>query len=84
MVDEAPRPQEAIEHAAEVSRGAALVKLADKVCNFHDLATSPSRDWSIERKQAYFDWARRVVERLPVSNAGLADAFAEAYRRRPS
>ncbi len=79
----ARRKELQVEHAAVVSRGAALVKIADKVCNLRDLATSPPPDWPVERRQEYFDWARRVVERLPVSNAGLEQAFEEAYRRRP-
>jgi guanosine-3',5'-bis(diphosphate) 3'-pyrophosphohydrolase len=39
-----------IEHAAQLSDGARLVKLADKICNLTDILASPPKDWSIDRK----------------------------------
>ena len=50
-----------IEHAGTISRRAKLVKLADKICNLRDILASPPANWSTERKQAYFDWASKVV-----------------------
>lgn len=55
------RKQRQIEHAPHISPEAKLVKLADKICNLRDILASPPADWSAERKQAYFDWAARVV-----------------------
>src|SRR2546423_14179260 len=58
--DERKRLQ--VEHAADLSREAKLVKLADKICNLRDISTSPPEDWSPQKKQEYFDWAKRVVD----------------------
>ena len=46
---------------SHVSTEAKLVKLADKICNLRDILASPPANWSTERKQAYFDWASKVV-----------------------
>ena len=55
------RKQRQIEHAPHISTEAKLVKLADKICNLRDILASPPASWSAERKQAYFDWANKVV-----------------------
>ncbi|MEB2486336.1 HD domain-containing protein [Burkholderia multivorans] len=72
-----------IEHAAHVSRRAKLVKLADKICNLRDLAQHPPADWPLERKQAYFDWAKSVVDRMRGVHPGLEAIFDAAYAARP-
>jgi guanosine-3',5'-bis(diphosphate) 3'-pyrophosphohydrolase len=72
-----------IEHAAHISDAAKLIKLADKICNLRDIAENPPTDWSLERRQEYFDWARRVVERLRGVHPGLEARFDEIYARRP-
>jgi GTP diphosphokinase / guanosine-3',5'-bis(diphosphate) 3'-diphosphatase len=40
-----------IDHAADLSHRAKLVKLADKICNVRDVASSPPADWPLERRQ---------------------------------
>jgi len=77
------RKQLQVEHAPQKSPGAALVKLADKICNLRDIATAPPADWSLERRQEYFDWARNVVDGLPKVNDALLSAFNLAYEARP-
>jgi GTP diphosphokinase / guanosine-3',5'-bis(diphosphate) 3'-diphosphatase len=72
-----------VHHAPGLSREAALVKLADKICNLRDIADSPPRDWSLERRREYFDWARRVVDGLRGVHAGLEASFDRAYAQRP-
>ncbi|MCA6218940.1 bifunctional (p)ppGpp synthetase/guanosine-3',5'-bis(diphosphate) 3'-pyrophosphohydrolase [Ideonella sp. B7] len=72
-----------VEHAPHKSTGAALVKLADKTCNLRDIAATPPADWSLTRRQDYFDWAKRVVDGLPQVNDAMLKAFAEAYAARP-
>ncbi|RXM21902.1 HD domain-containing protein, partial [Citrobacter sp. AAK_AS5] len=47
-----------IEHAPTISRSAKLVKLADKICNLRDVADSSPVQWSLERRQEYFEWAK--------------------------
>jgi guanosine-3',5'-bis(diphosphate) 3'-pyrophosphohydrolase len=72
-----------VEHAAHKSRGAALIKLADKTCNLRDIVNSPPADWSLSRRQEYFDWAKRVVEGLPLVSEVMLRSFEEAYANRP-
>lgn len=70
-------------HAAGASEPARLVKLADKICNLRDVAASPPLGWDLERQQAYFDWAREVVERMRGTHAGLEALFDAVYAQRP-
>lgn len=77
------RKQRQVEHAPHLSQRAALVKLADKTCNLRDIASSPPANWSLERKQEYFDWAKRVVDRLPPVSPTMSAAFEAAWALRP-
>jgi (p)ppGpp synthase/HD superfamily hydrolase len=56
------RKKRQITHAREISEAGKLVKMADKLYNLRDLKDSPPVDWSLERCQIYFRWARMVVE----------------------
>ncbi|MGA7983925.1 MAG: HD domain-containing protein [Burkholderiales bacterium] len=79
----ADRKRLQIEHAAHISRRAKLVKLADKICNVRDVASSPPHGWPLERRREYFDWARAVVDRMRGTQRKLERLFDEAYARRP-
>jgi guanosine-3',5'-bis(diphosphate) 3'-pyrophosphohydrolase len=72
-----------VEHAAHVSPQAAMVKLADKICNLRDMVEHPPAGWSLTRRQAYFDWARQVIDNLRDPHPRLLALFDEAYGRRP-
>lgn len=72
-----------VERAPHKSVEAALVKIADKTCNLRDIASAPPADWPLERRRAYFDWAKSVVDGLPLVNATLRRHFDEAYAARP-
>ena len=72
-----------IEHAAHLSNGAKLVKLADKICNLTDILASPPKDWSVERKREYFEWAKRVIEQVRGTNPRLERRFDQLYRKKP-
>jgi guanosine-3',5'-bis(diphosphate) 3'-pyrophosphohydrolase len=72
-----------VEHAHKKSREAALVKLADKICNLRDIASRPPADWPLERRREYFDFAKRVVDGLPPTPGPLRAAFDEAFAARP-
>jgi guanosine-3',5'-bis(diphosphate) 3'-pyrophosphohydrolase len=80
----AERKRLQVQHAATLSHAAKLVKLGDKISNLCDVAAAPPVDWSLERRQQYFDWAKEVVDQLRGTNAGLERAFDAAYSRRPS
>ena len=79
----AERKRRQVEHAAHACHKARLVKLADKICNLRDISRTPPVDWSTERKQEYFDWAKEVVDRIRGTHATLERLFDEAYALRP-
>ena len=66
-----------VESAPHKSLGAKLIKLADKCCNVRDLAGSPPKDWSLDRRREYLLWTEQVVAGLRGANPAL-----EAYYER--
>jgi GTP diphosphokinase / guanosine-3',5'-bis(diphosphate) 3'-diphosphatase len=83
LLPKAERKRRQIEHAPHLSRGAKLVKLADKICNLRDVAASPPPTWSLRRRRQYFDWARKVVAGVRGVNRKLEKAFDAAFEDRP-
>jgi guanosine-3',5'-bis(diphosphate) 3'-pyrophosphohydrolase len=79
----AERKRLQIEHAAHLSRLARLVKLADKICNIRDVASNPPRNWPLQRRREYFDWAKAVIDRLRGTSKRLEELFDEAFAGRP-
>jgi guanosine-3',5'-bis(diphosphate) 3'-pyrophosphohydrolase len=79
----AQRKSRQVEHAAELSPKARSVKLADKIANLRDVADSPPGEWSLSRRQEYFDWAKQVVGRIPDPPPKLLALFTAIYDRRP-
>ena len=79
----AERKRLQIVHAAGISHGAKLVKLADKICNLRDVAERPPAKWDLERRREYFDWARQVIDGLRGAHPVLERAFDAAYARKP-
>lgn len=79
----AERKRLQIEHAANISEAAKLVKLADKIANLRDMSASPPTDWSLDRRREYFDWAKRVVDVMGDVSYQLGAAFQNAYLNRP-
>jgi guanosine-3',5'-bis(diphosphate) 3'-pyrophosphohydrolase len=77
------RKQLQIDNASKLSREAKLVKLADKICNLRDMANSPPFDWSLERQQEYFEWAKTVVDGLRGTHSELEALFDHAYGLNP-
>jgi guanosine-3',5'-bis(diphosphate) 3'-pyrophosphohydrolase len=72
-----------VEHAPHLSRRAKLVKLADKICNLRDVASSPPKDWPLQRRREYFDWAKQVVDGLRGVHPRLEAIFDAAHAARP-
>ncbi len=75
----AERKQQQIEHAPHISHEAKLVKLADKICNLRDILTMPPAGWSAQRKQTYFDWAKKVIDGLRGAHPQLEAIFDAVY-----
>ena len=82
-LDRATRKQVQIERAAQISGKAKLISLADKICNLQDMLTQPPASWDLDRKQEYFDWAKRVVDQIRGTNSKLETIFDDTYSRRP-
>jgi len=64
-------------NAPHKSHKAAMIKMADKICNMRDIANSPPADWDLARKKAYYHWGNIVVSALPKCNGKLEAAFEE-------
>ena len=43
----------------------------------------PPRDWTLERRREYFDWALSVVDGSAARNARLERKFDDVFRLRP-
>ena len=79
----AERKQRQVAYAPYMSKWATLVKLADKTCNLRDVANSPPAGWPRRRKQDYSNWAKQVVDGLPLVNDKLRRSFEAAFALRP-
>jgi (p)ppGpp synthase/HD superfamily hydrolase len=64
-----------VAHAANASRGAQIIKLADKNSNLRSLAASPPKGWSDERRMKYVAWASQVVDACRQADPWLAGQF---------
>ena len=79
----AARKQAQIDRAGHISDKAKLVKLADKISNLRDVLYNAPADWSLERRQEYFDWACKVIDQVRGSHPGLEALFDEIHTKRP-
>ena len=77
--DERKRRQ--IEHAKKISKGAALIKLGDKISNVTDVINNPPKDWDISRRKQYLDWAEKVIENCPKVNDRMENKFQEIIKQ---
>jgi guanosine-3',5'-bis(diphosphate) 3'-pyrophosphohydrolase len=77
--DERKRRQ--IEHAKKISKGAALIKLGDKISNVTDVISNPPEDWDINRRKEYLDWAEKVIENCPKVNDRMENKFQEIIKQ---
>ena len=77
--DERKRRQ--IEHAKKISKGAALIKLGDKISNVTDVLDNPPVGWDINRRKEYLDWAEKVIENCPKVNDRMENKFQEIIKQ---
>jgi len=75
------RKQRQIDHAKEISKDAALIKLGDKISNVTDITNTPPTDWDSNRRLDYFEWAEKVINNCPKVNEVLENHFAEVVRK---
>ena len=66
--------------------GAAVVDVVAEVTDakfLRDVLAHPPANWSLQRRQEYFDWAQEVVNQVRGVNPKLERAFDRLYRQRP-
>ena len=71
----ARRKELQVENAAHKSKGAATIKLADKISNIRDVIENPATDWDMARRREYVMWGIAVVDGLRGANAELEAHF---------
>lgn len=71
-----------VRFAASKSPRAKMLRLADKTSNLHSLLTSPPPHWDMDRRQAYFEWAKQVADNCRGINSHLEAEFDLAYQQR--
>jgi len=72
------RKRKQIEAAPKKSKGAKLIKLADKTSNLRTIASSPAAGWSVKRRLEYIAWAKKVVAGLRGTSSWLEQQFDAA------
>jgi guanosine-3',5'-bis(diphosphate) 3'-pyrophosphohydrolase len=70
-----------IEHAPQLSEGAVLIKLGDKISNVTDIAHTPPTNWNRSRCLEYLDWAEEVILNCPKVNTALENHFTAAITK---
>ena len=71
------RKQNQVNHASELSWKAKTIKLGDKLTNCQDILQSPPKNWAIDRRQEYIQWAADVVAQIRGTNPHLEAVFDE-------
>jgi (p)ppGpp synthase/HD superfamily hydrolase len=77
----AERKRLQVETAPHKSLRARMIKLADKTSNLHSMIASPPKDWSLERRRDYIEWATQVAAGCSGVNAYLEQQFDRARRK---
>jgi guanosine-3',5'-bis(diphosphate) 3'-pyrophosphohydrolase len=67
--------------AADLSHGARIIRIADKVANVRDLVDDPPSTWGVRLRREYLEWTKRVVDRCRGTSEGLERAYDDAYER---
>ena len=64
-----------VKHAPQLSKGAVLIKLGDKISNVTDITNTPPINWGRSRCLEYLDWAEEVIQNCPKVNTALENHF---------
>lgn len=76
-VEERKRLQ--VVHTPELSDRSKKLKIADKISNILDIKNDPPENWPLERKLAYLDWSKQVVNGARGLNKNLDQYFDKVY-----
>lgn len=71
------RKQQQVIHSPDLSYAAKIIKLADKLINCRDILHTPPKDWTLDRRREYIQWAADVVAQIRNTNPSLESAFDE-------
>ncbi len=66
-------------HTPDLSERARKLKIADKISNIEDIGKDPPENWEQERKLAYLNWAKQVVDGAKGLNKKLDQYFDQVY-----
>ena len=66
-------------HTPDLSERARKLKIADKISNIEDVEKDPPENWEQERKLAYLNWAKQVVDGAKGLNKKLDQYFDQVY-----
>lgn len=77
----AERKRLQVETAPHKSPRARMIKLADKTSNLHSMIASPPKDWSLERRRDYIEWADKVAAGCRGVDVYLEQEFERARRK---
>ncbi len=75
------RKRRQVESAPRATPPAKMLKIADKCMNLRDILYNPPETWTVERKIAYFHWARDVVAGCRGVNPSLEAEFDALHGR---
>ncbi len=75
------RKNRQVQHAPHKSLFAKKLKLADKICNVHDILHHPPGNWSVERKLNYLTWSENVMLGLKDANPLLENELAQLIQQ---
>ncbi len=64
-----------IEHSAQASPAARLIKLSDKTSNVADTVANPPGDWTLQRRRDYLTFAEKVADGCRGLNGQLDAEF---------
>ena len=70
-----------IQHAPQLSEGAVLIKLGDKISNVTDITNTPPTGWNSRRRLEYFNWAEKVINNCPKVNEKLENHFKDSIQK---
>jgi len=75
------RKNRQVAHAREISPGAKLIKLGDKISNVVDITDHPPAGWPLERRREYLDWTEAVIAGVRGTNAPLEGRYDQVLAR---
>ena len=75
------RKQMQVQLTPNLSDRAKKLKIADKICNIHDIVCDPPDGWTEDRKTGYIYWSKQVVDGARGLNSDLDEMFDEVFEK---